>query len=79
MIHPGEQMGGRPADCKACQGCLFAHGPDPSRTPRIRRTASSTDAGRARGSRAPSFSKARRATTSGPIPSRSPRDDRTRA
>ena len=29
MIHPGEQMGGRPADCKACQGCLFAHGPAP--------------------------------------------------
>lgn len=29
MIHPGEQMGGRPADCKACHGCLFAHGPAP--------------------------------------------------
>lgn len=29
MIHPGEQMGGRHADCKACQGCLFAHGPAP--------------------------------------------------
>lgn len=29
MIHPGEQMGGKPADCKACQRCLFAHGPAP--------------------------------------------------
>lgn len=29
MIHPGEQMGGMPADCKACRGCLFAHGPAP--------------------------------------------------
>ena len=29
MIHPGEQMGGRPAACKACHGCLFAHGPAP--------------------------------------------------
>ncbi len=29
MIHPGEQMGFKHADCKACQGCLFAHGPAP--------------------------------------------------
>lgn len=29
MLHEGEVLGAIPADCKACHGCAFAHGPAP--------------------------------------------------
>lgn len=29
MIHDGEVLGWKHADCKACQDCAFAHGPAP--------------------------------------------------